>query len=932
VKIGDILTAINGVYITHLPYPQVIKMLAEVKTPYVFLRFLRTKEQAALAGAIARARNENLPNMQQLRYLAQQSAMGLPIPSMIDPITEEGDVYSRYLRIRRRVKGTVTPRPSRSCFLGVFPTFNKDAAGLQQWTASFSLSSAAAATAAASSKTKDGLVAYHSKSDKECLAALKSLAAIERKVVSVQNPRGGELFTSEEEAAKARESAMCQAEQKSKQTGLCIDHETLNFTGPDFTALSKNASILHKSVLAERDENLSKERARLEYMTYKMGVSVLPDGDAKEADILAASLQKGFMGGDDDDDDDFQDVDDNLSVDSRDSDSELSSLAGNEEVGHEASDDDDEWVEDEDGTWRSAKEMEKSKLPDGPMMRLHRAIAESTYGPILSDWDNYLLEDYTVRALEERQGQKKKEPSRIADRSSGAGGGQELNRRGVPVDQIDLASNQVIRTWKSANAAATHLNITQYMINNCCIGKIDSAGGYRFAYHDVSTTWLRERALQFGGKQAAALIQEMDDPDQEIYDAEEKEREAQWKAKLPKKSKEYKSGGVLRDYQVEGLCWLLRCWYNKRSSIIADEMGLGKTVQVVSFLDHLFEVEQIKGPFLVCVPLSTIEHWKREFASWSHMVSNVYHDAGGGRDMRDIIREFLWYYKGRSRRLLKFHVLLTTYDDLIRDYEELAEIPWRVVVVDEAHRLRNTNSRLLECMRAVVSKGLNSYGYQHRVLMTGTPLQNNTEELWSLLNFIEAAKFPDFDKFKKQYGIVKTQEQVESLQRRLSPHLLRRVKEDVAKDIPPKEETIIDVELTSTQKQYYRAIFEHNHSFLLQAAKGNVLPKLMNIQMELRKVCNHPWLVGGIEETDMEKIEQALTPGCRAKLGEMKTGAVGSRRLAARSPQQLEFSAKRMEYMKSTSGKMVLLDKLLPKLRNEGHKVSCCCCCCCCCC
>ena len=218
--------------------------------------------------------------------------------------------------------------------------------------------------------------------------------------------------------------------------------------------------------------------------------------------------------------------------------------------------------------------------------------------------------------------------------------------------------------------------------------------------------------------------------------------------------------------QVEGLNWLLRCWYTKRSSILADEMGLGKTVQIVTFLDHLFEVESIKGPFLVAVPLSTIEHWKREVEGWSKMGVCLYHDVGGGRDMRDVIREYEWYYKGRSRRLLKFHVLVTTYDDLIRDYEELAEIPWRVVVVDEAHRLRNTNSKLLECMRSVCAKGLTAYGYQHRILMTGTPLQNNTAELWSLLNFIEPAKFPDAEKFAARFGSIQTQEQVENLQRR----------------------------------------------------------------------------------------------------------------------------------------------------------------------
>lgn len=225
--------------------------------------------------------------------------------------------------------------------------------------------------------------------------------------------------------------------------------------------------------------------------------------------------------------------------------------------------------------------------------------------------------------------------------------------------------------------------------------------------------------------------------------------------------------------------------------------------------------------------------------------------------MRDIIREFEWYYKGHSRRLLKFHLLITTYDDLIRDYEELAEIPWRVVVVDEAHRLRNLNSKLLECMRSVVSKGMVAYGYQHRILMTGTPLQNNTTELWTLLNFIEPAKFPNIEKFNERYGHISTQEQVESLQQRLAPHLLRRVKEDVAKDIPPKEETIIDVELTTIQKQYYRAIFEKNHSFLLQNLKGTV-PKLMNIQMELRKCCNHPFLVDGVEQIEMEQLDNQL--------------------------------------------------------------------------
>ena len=341
-------------------------------------------------------------------------------------------------------------------------------------------------------------------------------------------------------------------------------------------------------------------------------------------------------------------------------------------------------------------------------------------------------------------------------------------------------------------------------------------------------------------------------------------------------------------------------------------MGLGKTVQVVAFLEHLFEVEALKGPFLICVPLSTIGHWKREFDGWSSMISCLYHDVNGGKDMRDVIREYEWYYKGRSRRVLKFHVLITTYDDLIRDYEELAEIPWRAVIVDEAHRLRNVNSKLIECMRSVVTKGQIAYGYQHRILMTGTPLQNTTIELWSLLNFIEPAKFPDLEKFQARFGHIQTQEQVEHLQRRIAPHLLRRVKEDVAKDIPPKEETIIDVELTTMQKQYYRAIFEHNHSFLMQSLKGN-MPKLMNIQMELRKCCNHPFLINGVEQMEMENLDARIVEAASSATGRDRTNLLFD---------QHTFERRRMEeVLLPSSGKMVLIDKLLPKLRKEGHKV-----------
>merc|ERR1711968_42713 len=144
------------------------------------------------------------------------------------------------------------------------------------------------------------------------------------------------------------------------------------------------------------------------------------------------------------------------------------------------------------------------------------------------------------------------------------------------------------------------------------------------------------------------------------------------------------------------------------------------------------------------------------------------------------------------------------------------------------------------------------------------------------------------------------------------------VKEDVAKDIPPKEETIIDVELTTIQKQYYRAIFEKNHGFLMQTTKGG-LPKLMNIQMELRKCCNHPYLISGVEEKEMEQLEYDLSAVGDTNL---RNSTISETICEAKLLSKLDFNRRRVEdHIIPTSGKMVLLDKLLPKLRMEGHKV-----------
>ncbi|XP_060766633.1 chromodomain-helicase-DNA-binding protein 5 isoform X3 [Neoarius graeffei] len=348
------------------------------------------------------------------------------------------------------------------------------------------------------------------------------------------------------------------------------------------------------------------------------------------------------------------------------------------------------------------------------------------------------------------------------------------------------------------------------------------------------------------------------------------------------------TGGTLHPYQLEGLNWLRFSWAQGTDTILADEMGLGKTVQTIVFLYSLYKEGHSKGPFLVSAPLSTIINWEREFEMWAPDFYVVTYT--GDKDSRAVIRENEFTFEDSAvksgRKVfrmkkdipVKFHVLLTSYELITIDQAILGSITWACLVVDEAHRLKNNQSKFFRI--------LNGYKIYYKLLLTGTPLQNNLEELFHLLNFLTPERFNNLDGFLEEFADISKEDQIKKLHDLLGPHMLRRLKADVFKNMPAKTELIVRVELSPMQKKYYKFILTRNFEALNSKGGGNQV-SLLNIMMDLKKCCNHPYLF------PVAAVEAPVLPN----------GSYDGNLLV------------------KSSGKLTLLQKMLKKLKDDGHRV-----------
>ncbi|GKY95565.1 hypothetical protein MPSEU_000518000 [Mayamaea pseudoterrestris] len=332
--------------------------------------------------------------------------------------------------------------------------------------------------------------------------------------------------------------------------------------------------------------------------------------------------------------------------------------------------------------------------------------------------------------------------------------------------------------------------------------------------------------------------------------------------------------GQMRDYQLEGLNWMIRLQENGVNGILADEMGLGKTLQSISVLVYMNEYRGVTGPHIVCVPKSTLSQWMNEFARWAPTLKAIrFH---GDRETREsIIKNELEPAMRDEERT--WNVIVTTYEVCNMERATLGRFTWSYLIIDEAHRLKNDASTFSQTVR--------TFETRYRLLLTGTPLQNSLLELWALLNFLVPDVFESAEQFDQWFNLDiddnnEKNKLISQLHKILRPFMLRRLKADVEKSLPPKHETILFTGMSKMQKDLYRNILARDID-AFQGTSGN-RTAILNIVMQLRKCAGHPYLFPGVEDRSLPPLGDHLIYNC---------------------------------------GKMALLDKLLKRLFEQGHRV-----------
>lgn len=498
-----------------------------------------------------------------------------------------------------------------------------------------------------------------------------------------------------------------------------------------------------------------------------------------------------------------------------------------------------------------AEELEDKTTADQP--RSHRNLRLPGFAE--AEEDNVptpvVESEFSLRPRKKRKVQKEASSDDEFEPTSAASPESDFGEESEDYDMTDLTRETPRKTPKGSKVAKAGDEKVDF-------SKIDD--GDESVYQWRLSDWVerRSRARQ-RNKERQGLSVEDDD-------------EAEWHKPSPDQPDHQMDNGMkipgdiypsLFDYQKTGVQWLAELFDQKVGGIVGDEMGLGKTIQVISFLAALHYSKKLSKPVLIVAPATVLQQWVSEFHRWwPPMRVSILHSSGSGMlnigNEERYEDEELWDDRLQPKRSSKAakkvvdrvvkqgHVLVTTYAGLQSYGDVLIPVEWEYVVLDEGHKIRNPNTQITIYCKELLTP--------NRIILSGTPMQNNLIELWSLFDFINPMRLGSLVAFRDQFEtpiriggyanasnlqVMTAQKCAETLKDTISPYLLSRTKKDVAADLPKKSEQVLFCKLTKYQRDMYSYYIQTQG---LAGVLNKTKPSFQAIDY-LRKICNHPDLV-----------------------------------------------------------------------------------------
>jgi superfamily II DNA or RNA helicase len=313
---------------------------------------------------------------------------------------------------------------------------------------------------------------------------------------------------------------------------------------------------------------------------------------------------------------------------------------------------------------------------------------------------------------------------------------------------------------------------------------------------------------------------------------------------------------ILRPYQVHGLHWLNYLHEVNWGGILADDMGLGKTVQALSFLQHFRDLNNKLNALVVC-PTTLMFNWENEIKKFTPQLTYRIHHGGDRTHAKE--------------QLLQHNIIITTYGTLRSDIKLLMEIPFDYAVLDESQAIKNPSSKVTRAAGLLTAK--------HRLCMSGTPLQNNTFDIFAQMNFLNPGMLGSVEFFRQEFAVpidkFGEKESKEHLRKLLFPFILRRTKEQVAKDLPEKTETILFCEMEDEQRRIYDAYRNDYRDKILGTIESQGIQKsqltILQGLMKLRQICDSPSILNEDEKYPNHSIKlDELTREITENIGDHK--------------------------------------------------------------